>query len=124
MIMMIGAAMLLVGIAGSASAQNYPVELPEPLPPVGNIANVPSELSGTQDGLLGSSGNVVNLSDNAAAFQTPLITVDADAAVGGTGGAGGDELAFTGVDSNLLTAGGMALVLIGGGALVASRRRD
>ncbi len=123
LVMALGFAMLFIGFAGTAAAQDdsYPVVLPAPQPDPGSFGTAPGVLSGTQAGLLGEPG-AFNLSDNAAAFQRPLAAAAAGAG-GGTGGGTG-ELAFTGAESSLLAAGGMTLVLAGGAAVVVSRRRD
>lgn len=124
LVIALGCAMLLIGFAGPAAAQDddaYPVVAPAPQPDPGPFSNAPGALSGTQADLLGGEG-ALNLSDNAAAFQTPLVAAAAGTG-GGTGGAGG-ELAFTGAESSVLAAAGMTLVLAGGAAVVVSRRRD
>lgn len=117
LVMALGFALLLIGFATPASAQDgYPVVLPDP----GPFSNAPATLSGSESGLSGDG--ILNLSDNAAAFQTPLAAAAAGTG-GGTGGAGG-ELAFTGAESSVLAAAGFTLVLAGGAAVVVSRRRD
>ena len=123
LVVALGFALLLIGFAAPASAQDdaYPEVVPAPAPAVvygGPFSNTSGVLSGTEAGLLSADG-ALNLSDNAAAFQRPLA-----AAAAGTGGGAGGQLAFTGAQSSVLAAGGMALVLAGGAAVVVSRRRD
>ncbi len=123
LVLALGFAMLLIGFAGPASAQDdgYPVVLPAPQPDPGPFANAPGAVSGTQANLLGGAG-ALNLTDNAAAFQRPLAAAAAGTG-GGTGGGNG-QLAFTGAESSVLAAAGFTLVLAGGAAVVVSRRRD
>lgn len=99
------AVLLVLAAAGSARAQDtYAPQLPGP----GTITNTSGILSGG------------NLTANAAAFQVPVVA--APAGSGGTGG--GDSLAFTGAESDLIAAAGMGLLLVGGAAVIYSRRRD
>lgn len=122
LVLVLGFTMLLIGFAGTASAQDgdYPVVTPKASNP-GSFSNTSGQLSGTQAGLLNGAGSV-NLSDNAAAFERPLVAVAAGTG-GGTGG-GNSQLAFTGTETSVLAAAGFTLVLAGGAAVVVSRRRD
>ena len=109
--LLVAATALMVLTSSTAGAQSgYEPVPPAPLPGPGTIVNTTGILSGEP----GSA-----LTDNAAAFQVPVV-----AAPAGTGGAGGGDLAFTGVDSNVLVAGGMTLVLLGGAAVIYSRKQD
>lgn len=108
-VVLVGFTMLMFGFAGMAEAQStYSPVYPE----VGPISAVSGQLSG-------EPGNTT-LTDNAAAFRIPVVAASAGAG-GGTGGAG--EIAFTGAESGVLAAAGLGLVLVGGAAVVISRKR-
>lgn len=123
------AAALILGAGGVADAQDtYAPVMPDPdaAALINQQLALPGPLSNTSGTLSGEPGATSGQTSTAQLFQvSPSLTpatADGSASAGGTGGAG--NLAFTGASSATLAAGGMALVLAGGAAVIASRKRS